>query len=75
MEQILVRGLPPGTKAALRARADAHHHSVEAEVRDLIARALSANSITLVDLIGMDDDPGLDFEPARLGLRARTADL
>ena len=36
VEQILGRNLPAGTKAALRARAEQHHRSVEAEVRGIL---------------------------------------
>ena len=36
MEQILIRNLPAGTKAALRARAKQRHRSVEAEARDVL---------------------------------------
>ena len=35
MEQILIRNLPVGTKAALRARAQQRHRSLEAEARDV----------------------------------------
>jgi antitoxin FitA len=37
VEQILIRNLPAGTKAALRARAEQHHRSVEAEAREILA--------------------------------------
>ncbi len=41
MEQILIRNLPDGTKAALRVRAARHHHSVEAEARAILSAGLS----------------------------------
>lgn len=75
MEQILVRNLPPGTKAALRARAQKHHRSVEAEVRDLLARALDEEPATIVDLLRMDEGTEIEFNPDRLGLQARTPEL
>lgn len=75
METILIRNLPAGTKAALRARAAMHGQSVEAEARALIADALQADPVTLVDLLAMGDGADIDFEPDRLGLTARTPDL
>lgn len=75
METILIRNLPAGTKAALRARAAMHGQSVEAEARALIADALQADPVTLVDLLTMGDGADIDFEPDRLGLTARTPDL
>ena len=75
MESILIRNLPAGTKAALRARAAMHGQSVEAEARALIADALQADPVTLVDLLTMGDGADIDFEPDRLGLTARTPDL
>ncbi|THJ66013.1 antitoxin [Arthrobacter echini] len=75
MEQILIRNLPAGTKAALRARAKVRHRSVEAEVREMLTRALMDEPVTLVDLLGTDDGADIDFEPDRLGLTARSADL
>ena len=73
MEQILIRNLPAGTKAALRARAKRRHRSVEAEARDVLTRALEAEPITIVDLLGTDEGAEIEFEPERLGLRARSA--
>lgn len=74
MEQILIRNLPAGTKAALRARAHHHHRSMEAEVRDLLARALADEPVTIVDIIGSDEGADITFEPERLGLTARSAE-
>lgn len=75
MEQILIRNLPAGTKAALRARAQHRHRSVEAEARDLLTCALEGEPITMVDLLGTDDGDDIDFEPERLGLTTRSAGL
>ena len=75
VEQILIRNLPAGTKAALRARAKQHHRSVEAEARDLLAKALEGDPVTIVDLLGTEDGAEIEFEPERLGLTARSAQL
>ncbi len=75
VEQILIRNLPLGTKAALRVRAEQHHRSVEAEAREILAEALASRPITIVDLLSMDDGADIDFEPARLGLTARNSEL
>ncbi len=55
MEQILIRNLPVGTKAALKTRAAQHRRSVEAEAREIIADALEREPVTLVDLLSTDD--------------------
>ena len=75
MEQILIRNLPAGTKAALRARAEHHHRSAEAEAREILAEALARESMTLVDLLSTDEGADIEFEPERLGLTARTPEL
>ena len=75
MEQVLIRNLPVGTKAALKARAEQHRRSVEAEAREIFADALERDPVTLVDLLGTDDGADIEFEPKRLGLTARTPDL
>lgn len=75
MEQILIRNLPAGTKAALRQRAEQHRRSVEAEARAILGEALDRRTATLVDILGMDEGSDIDFEPEQLRLRARTADL
>ncbi len=75
MEQILIRNLPAGTKAALKARAQQNRRSVEAEARDILAMALDRGPLTLVDVLTMDESVDIDFEPTRLGLSARTAAL
>lgn len=74
-EQILVRNLPEGTKAALRARAERHRRSVEAETREIIAEALAENPATLVDLLAGDEGADIEFEPGRLGLTGRDPEL
>lgn len=75
VEQILIRNLPVGTKSALRARAERHHRSVEAEVRDVLAEALRRDPLTIVDLLSTDEGAEIEFEPQRLGLTARAAEL
>ena len=75
MEQILIRNLPAGTKAALRARAKQHHSSVEAEARDVLTKALAGEHVSIVDLLGTEDGADIEFEPERLGLTARSARL
>lgn len=74
-EQILIRNLPEGTKAALRARAERHRRSVEAETREILADAISKDPSTLVDLLAGDEGADIVFEPGRLGLTARHPDL
>ena len=75
VEQILIRNLPEGTKAALRARAKQHQQSVEAEVREILADALDREPRTLVDLLGTDEGADIEFQPERLGLIVRIPDL
>ena len=75
MEQVLIRNLPAGTKAALRARAKRHHRSVEAEARSLLTEALAQAPATMVDLLSTDEGGEIEFEPPRLGLASRTAEL
>jgi len=75
MEQILIRNLPAGTKAALKVRAEQHRRSVEAEAREILSDALEREPVTLVDLLGTDEGSDIEFEPERLGLTARTPDL
>lgn len=75
MEQILIRNLPAGTKAALRARAEHHHRSTEAEARQILADALESEPVTIVDLLGTDEGADIEFDPERIGLTARTPDL
>ena len=75
MEQILIRNLPAGTKAALRVRAEQHRRSVESEARTILAEALEREPVTMVDLLSTDEGADIEFEPERLGLTARAADL
>ena len=75
VEQILIRNLPAGTKAALKARAEQHRRSLEAEARDILAGAHARESLTLVDLLASDEGADIDFEPEHLGLIVRTPDL
>jgi plasmid stability protein len=75
VEQILIRNLPQGTKAALKVRAAQHRRSVEAEARDILASALEADPLTLVDLLAADEGADIEFEPGRLGLAGRAAEL
>lgn len=75
MEQILIRNLPVGTKAALRARAALHDRSAEAEARAVLAEALAREPSTIVDLLHSDETADIEFEPERLGLTARTPEL
>lgn len=75
MEQILIRNLPPGTKAKLRARARQHDRNVEAEAREILAEGLEREPVTVVDLLSGVEGADIDFDPGRLGLTARTAGL
>ncbi|GAB3199446.1 antitoxin [Nocardioides hungaricus] len=75
MEQILIRNLPAGTKAALRVRAERHRRSVEAEARAILAGALEREPVTIVELLSTDEGADLEFEPERLGLAGRTPEL
>ena len=75
MEQLLIRNLPAGTKVALRLRAQQHRRSVEAEARAILAEALDQRALSIVDLLAMDEGVEIDFEPERLRLQVRTADL
>lgn len=75
MEQILIRNLPPGTKAKLRARAKRHHRNAEAEARQILAERLDSEPATLADLLSTDEGADIEFEPQRLGLAGRTPEL
>ena len=75
MEQIVIRNLPPGTKARLKARAKRHRRSAEAEARAILADSLSQAPATLVDLLATDHGTDVDLETERLHATARTADL
>lgn len=75
MEQLLIRNLPSGTKALLSDRAARHHRSMEAEARAIVEEALANEPATIVDLLAMPESEDIEFEPERLGLTARSADL
>ncbi|MEY2849212.1 MAG: hypothetical protein RI885_1879 [Actinomycetota bacterium] len=75
MEQILIRNLPPGTKAALKARAEGKRVSVEAEARSILADALDGEPASIVDLLQMDADIDIEFVPPRLNLTGRIPEL
>lgn len=75
VEQIVIRNLPEGTKAALRVRAARHHHSVEAEARAILAAGLAGEDVPMSVLLAADTGHDIDFEPERLGLTARTPEL
>lgn len=75
MEQILIRNLPTGTKAALKARAKQHSRSTEAEAREILTEALEQAPATLVDLLSTDEGADIDFQPERLGLAVRPTGL
>lgn len=75
MEQILIRHLPTGTKAALSARAAQHHRSMEAEARAIMEEALVSEPTNIVDYLAMPESDDVDFEPERLGLTSRTVEL
>ncbi len=64
----MIRNLPDGTKAALRARAARHRRSVEAEARAILADALSGEDVPMSVLLGADSGHDIEFEPERLGL-------
>ncbi|WP_423251864.1 FitA-like ribbon-helix-helix domain-containing protein, partial [Serratia marcescens] len=55
VEQILIRNLPTGTKAALRNRAKRNHRSLEAEARSILGEAVNREQSSIVDLIAMDE--------------------
>ncbi|WP_026530145.1 FitA-like ribbon-helix-helix domain-containing protein [Haematomicrobium sanguinis] len=75
MEQILIRNLPPGTKAALAALEKQHNRSVESEARAILLSAVTKTPRTLPAILKMTGDIEIDFEPERLGMQARSADL
>lgn len=63
----MIRNLPEGTEAALRARAARHRHSVEAEVSAILADALSGEGVPMSVHLGADSGHDIEFEPERLG--------
>lgn len=75
MEQVLIRNLADGTKAALQARAYAQGRSLEAELRQILEREAATQALTIVDYLAMPESADIDFEPDRLHLTARTPEL
>lgn len=75
MEQILIRNLHSGTKKLLSERAARHHRSMEAEARAIVEGALAHEPASIVDHLAMPESDDIDFEPQRLGLTARSAEL
>ena len=67
-EQIVVRGLPRGTKAALSRLGRQHSRSMEAEARAVLTRAVPPSDVTalLDDLARIREEYGVvgDFELA-----------
>ena len=66
MEQLLIRGLPAGTKARLDVLARRNGRSREAEVRVILDQALRLEPVSLADLLAMPESGGIEFEPGRL---------
>ncbi|VTR77353.1 FitA-like ribbon-helix-helix domain-containing protein [Cellulomonas hominis] len=58
MAQLLVRNLPDGVKERLRALAERHHRSVEAEARAILAAAVYTDPV----LAWLDDSADLREE-------------
>ena len=52
-----------------------HNQSVEAELREIIAAAIGERQSSLVNLLSVDEGFDIEFEPGRIGLPARTAEL
>lgn len=74
-EQILIRNLPDGTKAASKDRARPNKRSVEAEARAILCESLPRPPTSMIDLLRLDGSESIEFEPERLGLRARDVEL
>lgn len=75
MEQILIRNLPVGTKAALKRRAQQDQSSAEAVAREILAEALNRRPASIIDLLSTDEGADIVFEPDRLGLSDRIPEL
>lgn len=75
MEQILVRGLPAGTKDALTNMAFEHGRSMEAELRHIIAMAIKADQPRLPALLQMNESINIDFEPDRVPASLRPVEF
>ena len=65
MEQLLIRGLPAGTKARLDVLARRNGRSREAEVRVILDQALRLEPVSQADLLAMPESEGIEFEPGR----------
>ena len=75
VEQLLIRGLPAGTKARLDVLARRNGRSREAEVRVILDQALRLEPVSLADLLAMPESGGIEFEPGRLGALGRDVEL
>lgn len=69
VEQMLVRNLPVGFKARLRARAKDHAASMEAEARAILVEALDQQATTIVDILAAEDD--IDLIPEKVTFQPR----
>ena len=74
MEQILIRNLPAGTKAALHAGQATLPVGRGGGARPA-HQGSGGRAVTIVDLLGTDDGADIEFDPDRLGLTARSAQL
>ena len=75
VEQLLIRGLPAGTKARLDVLARRNGRSREAEVRVILDQALRLEPVSQADLLAMPESDGIEFEPGRLGALGRDVEL
>jgi len=75
-EQLLVRGLPDGTKAQLKLRALGNSRSIESQARQILVESLNSPAPSLVDILA-DPRAEADFawEPTRLGLTLRPVEF
>jgi len=74
VEQILIRNLPAGTKAALRALPSSiSNQSRPRRVRSLPTPLIASRG--RLSILGTDEGADIEFEPERLGLTARTPNL
>jgi len=75
-EQLLVRGLPDGTKAQLKLRALGSSRSIESQARQILVDSLNVPAPSLVEMLA-DPRPEADFdwEPVPLGLTLRSPEF
>jgi antitoxin FitA len=75
-EQLLVRGLPDGTKAQLKLRALGNSRSIESQARQIIVDSLNAPALSLAEMLA-DPRAEADFhwQPDRLGLALRAVEF